>query len=93
MPLDPLNIAPLSDAQGRFRREFSEFADVWREAKENWRDDRARRFEQEHLSSLGPSLSRFSATLGEFIETIRRAQVQIHDPGPIEDGYAPKEVY
>ena len=81
MSLEPLNIAPLSDAQNRFRREFNDFALTWQDAKENWRDDRARRFEQEHLASLGPSLSRFSACLAEFIDTVRRAQVAINDPG------------
>lgn len=81
MPLDPLNIAPLTDAQNRFRREFIDFARLWQEAKEDWRDDRAKQFEQEHLSPLGPSLSRFTSTLAEFTETLRKSQSAIADTG------------
>lgn len=81
MPLEPFNIAPLVDAQNRFRRDFNEFARVWQETKEVWRDDRARRFEQEHLTSMGPSLSRFTATLAEFTEEIRKSQIEVADTG------------
>ena len=79
MPLDPLNIAPLTDAQNRFRREFTEFARLWQETKEDWRDDRARQFEQENLSALGPSLSRFTSTLAEFTDSLRKSQIAIAD--------------
>ena len=81
MSLDPLNIAPLSDAQARFRREFNDFARVWQETKEDWRDDRARQFEREFLAPLGPSLSRFTSTLAEFTETLRKSQAAISDTG------------
>ena len=79
MPLDPLNLGPLIDAQNRFRRDFVAFAAVWQDAKDNWKDDRARRFEQEHLSTLGPSLTRFAAALNEFTEQIRQAQSALSD--------------
>jgi hypothetical protein len=81
VPLDPLNVAPLTDAQNRFRREFNDFARLWQETKEDWRDARAREFEREYLSPLGPSLSRFTATLAEFTETIRKSQAAIADAG------------
>lgn len=83
MPLDPLNIAPLTDAQNRFRREFSDFARLWQETKEDWRDDRARQFELEFLSPLGPSLTRFASTLAEFTETLRKSQIAIADTDQI----------
>lgn len=79
MPLDRFNISPLVDAQNRFRRDFVEFARLWQDAKDNWKDDRARRFEQEHLSSLGPSLSRFTAALNEFTDALRKAQTSLGD--------------
>ncbi|MCD0462186.1 hypothetical protein [Roseiconus lacunae] len=77
--LEPLNLAPLTDAQTRFRRDFNDFARAWQETKEVWKDDRARQFEQEQLGSLGPSLSRFASGLAEFTETLRQAQAAIAD--------------
>lgn len=85
MALEPLNISTLIDGQNRFRRDFVEFARIWQEAKDDWKDDRARRFEQEHLSSLGPSLSRFSAALNEFTEALRSAQSAISDQDAASD--------
>ena len=79
MPIEPLNIAPLGDAQRRFRREFTELARLWQETKQDWRDDRARQFEREHLSPLSPSLTRFDSQLSEFIETLRKAQLAVSD--------------
>lgn len=79
MPLEPLNVAPLTDAQNRFRREFTDFARLWQETKEDWRDDRCRQFEQEFLAPLGPSLTRFSSALGEFTELVRKSQNEIAD--------------
>ena len=85
MPLDPFNISPLIDAQNRFRRDFIDFSRIWQDAKDNWKDDRARRFEQEHLSSLGPSLSRFTAALNEFTEVVRKAQTTLNDQDRASD--------
>ena len=85
MPLDPFNLSPLIDAQNRFQRDFVEFARIWQDAKDEWKDDRAKRFEQEHLSTLGPSLSRFAATLNEFTETLRKAQMAVNDQDQASD--------
>ena len=53
------NLGRVIDCEGRLQRDFIEFARLWSDVKEDWLDDRCRRFEQEHLSTLGPSLSRF----------------------------------
>jgi hypothetical protein len=79
MSLEPLNLAPLMDAQNRFRRDFNDFARLWQETKESWRDDRAQRFEREHLAPIGPSLSRFAAALEEFTESLRKANADLAD--------------
>jgi hypothetical protein len=79
MPLEPFNLAPLTDAQGRFRREFTDLARLWQETKQEWRDDKARQFEQEHLASLGPCLTRFDSQLSEFIEALRKAEAAAAD--------------
>lgn len=73
------NLGLLIDAENRFRHDFVEFARQWAEVKESWRDDRCRRFEQEHLSSLGPSLNRFSAALTEFTDKVRQADQALRD--------------
>ncbi len=69
----PFNLGPLTDAENRFRRDFVDFSRLWASVREDWRDDRCRRFEQEHLSSLGPSLNRFMAALHEFTDAVRKA--------------------
>jgi len=79
MPLEPFNLAPLNDAQARFRRDFTELARLWQETKQDWRDDKARQFEQEHLAAIGPSLTRFDSQLSELIETLRKAQAAVSD--------------
>ena len=79
MSMEPFNVAPLLDAQNRFRHEFSDFARLWQATKEDWRDDRSERFEREHLAPLGPSLTRFASSLGEFLEMLQKSQVEIAD--------------
>ena len=81
MSIEPFNLAPLVDAQGRFRREFTELARLWQETKQEWRDEKARQFEQDHLAPLTPSLTRFDSQLSEFIETLRKAQSAVSDTG------------
>lgn len=81
----PLNLGPLTDAENRFRRDFVEFARLWADVKEDWRDDRCRRFEQEHLSTLGPSLNRFTAALTEFTDAVRKADRALADENEFFD--------
>ncbi len=73
------NLGLLTDAENRFRRDFMDFSRLWASVKEDWRDDRCRRFEQEHLSTLGPSLNRFMAGLHEFTDTVRKADRVLAD--------------
>ncbi|QDT13617.1 hypothetical protein [Planctomycetes bacterium K23_9] len=78
-------LGTLTDAESRFKRDFIEFAKLWADVKEDWRDDRCRRFEQEHLASLGPSLNRFTAGLNELTNKIRQADRALADEGPSPD--------
>ena len=78
-----LRLGALIDCEGRLQRDFTDFARLWSTVKEDWRDDRCRRFEQTHLSTLGPSLSRFTTALHEFCDTVRKADSALqdeHDP-------------
>ena len=81
----PLNLGPLTDAENRFRRDFVEFARLWADVKEDWRNDRCRRFEQEHLSTLAPSLNRFTAALTEFTDAVRKADRALADENEFFD--------
>ena len=72
-------IGRVVDCEGRIQRDFTEFARLWAKVREDWLDDRCRRFEQEHLSSLGPSLARFTATLHEFCDSVRKADIELKD--------------
>ena len=73
------NLGRVTDCEGRLRRDFVEFSRLWSDVREDWLDDRCRRFEQENLSSLGPSLSRFTAALHEFSDAIRQADRELRD--------------
>ena len=81
-----LNLGLLTDAENRFRHDFVEFAKLWADVKQDWQDDRCRRFEQEHLSSLGPSLNRFTAALNEFTDKVRKADRMLADENEFLDG-------
>ena len=73
------HLGRITDCEGRIQRDFVEFARLWSQVKEDWLDDRCRQFEQEHLSSLGPSLSRFTAALHEFCDAARTADNELRD--------------
>ncbi len=69
----------ITDCEGRLQRDFSDFARLWSRVREDWLDDRCRQFEKDHLSTLGPSLSRFAAALHEFSDAVRKADVDLRD--------------
>jgi hypothetical protein len=75
-----VNLGALTDAENRFRSGFSEFARSWAVVRENWLDDRCRKFEMERLSTIGPSLSRFTAAMHEFQDVVRQADRELTDP-------------
>jgi hypothetical protein len=72
-------LAPLNDCQDRLKRDYIDFARAWAAAKEDWLDDRCRQFEQEHLTTLGSSLNRFTASLNEFGDAVRKAESALKD--------------
>ncbi len=74
-----MQIGRLTDAENRFKRDFIEFAKLWAEVKDDWRDERCRKFEQEHLATLGPSLNRFTVAMSEFAGKVRKADRELAD--------------
>ena len=74
-----MNLGPLYEAEQRFQRDFIEFSRLWASVREKWRDQQCERFQREHLSTLGPSLNRFSASLREFCEQVRKADRALED--------------
>lgn len=73
------NLNRIIDCEGRLQRDYGEFARLWAAVREDWLDERCRRFEKERLSSLGPSLSRFTAALHEFGDVVRKAESELRD--------------
>ena len=73
------NLGQVTDCEGRLQRDFAEFARLWSAVREDWLDERCRRFEQEHLSTLGPSLNRFVAELHDFCDKVRKADLALKD--------------
>jgi hypothetical protein len=75
----PLPTARLTDCESRLQRDFSEFARLWSRVRENWLDDRCRKFEQDHLSTMGSSLGRFATALHELNDSLRKADTELRD--------------
>tara|TARA_R110002073_G_scaffold11940_6_gene53745 strand:- start:4963 stop:5220 length:258 start_codon:yes stop_codon:yes gene_type:complete len=74
-----IKLGPVQDAENRIKRDFTEFSRLWSKVREDWLDDRCRQFEQQHLTTIGPSLSRVSAAMQEFCDVIRRADKALED--------------
>ncbi len=73
------NLGRVSDCENRLRRDFSDFSRLWLAVKEDWLDEKRDKFEDEHLASLGPSLSRFAGALHEFCDAVRKADHALKD--------------
>jgi len=78
--MKPFAIGMIQESESRLRREFQDFAVQWRQTRQQWQDEPARRFEQESLSELMPTLQRVSAATTELAEAIRRADRVVEDP-------------
>ncbi len=75
----PFHLGPVTDCEGHLQRDFVEFARLWASVREDWLDDQSRKFEKKHLQTLGPSLNRFTTSLHEFCDAIRKADQQLKD--------------
>ncbi|MCG8649080.1 MAG: hypothetical protein MI861_04570 [Pirellulales bacterium] len=73
------NLGRVIDGEDRLRRDFIEFSRLWLAVREDWLDQRREQFEREHLSTLGPSLNRFTTALHELCDAIRKADQQLKD--------------
>ena len=73
------HLGRVTDFEGRLQRDYVEFARLWAAVGEDWLDDQRRKFEQQHLRTLGPSLSRFTGAMHEFSEAVRKAEFDLRD--------------
>ena len=80
------NLGRVTEGENRLRRGFSDFSRLWQSVREDWLDERRQRFEDEHLSTLGPALNRFTAELHEFCDTVRKADRALEDDRRQSDG-------
>lgn len=69
----------ITDCENRLQRDFVEFARLWADVKDDWGDARRDQFERDHLSTLGPSLNRFTASLHDFSEAVHQANRALDD--------------
>lgn len=81
------HLGRITDFEGRLQRDYVEFARLWAAVREDWLDDQCRKFEQKHLRSLGPSLNRFTASMHEFSESVRKAEAALRDDQRVGDSY------
>ena len=79
------NTGRFYDCENRFQRDFVEFCRLWTDTKADWADSRRGQFEREHLSSVGPSLSRLTTALHEFSSAIDMANRDLDDPDRLTD--------
>jgi hypothetical protein len=79
------NLGRAIDCEGRIQRDFIEFARLWADVKQDWLDDRCRKFERDHLSTLGPSLNRFAAAMHDFCDSVRKAEAALKDSRQVSD--------
>lgn len=70
----------LYESQNRIQQEFIDFAKQWQTTKEQWRDEPARKFQQESLGSIQPTLNRVAGSMQAFAETVRHADRMLADP-------------
>lgn len=80
-----IHLGTLTDAENRFRQGYVQFARHWSDVREHWLDERCRKFEKQHLLSIGPSLSRLSSTLRLFEEAVRKADRELSDTERADD--------
>lgn len=77
--MKPPRISALLDCENRMRRDWQVFADCWQGTTDSWRDDRRRRFEEDHLRELPAALSRAQAELTQFGDALQSAMRALED--------------
>lgn len=78
--MNSLPLGQLLDGQTRIRHDFLDFAEQWQSTRAAWRDEPARKFEQESLGSLAPNLTRVAAALQDFADAVRHYDRVLADP-------------
>lgn len=75
-----LPLGQLLDSQTRIRHDFLDFAEQWQRTRDEWRDEPARKFEQESLSGLAPALTRAAAAMQDYADAVRHYDRVLADP-------------
>ncbi len=73
-------LGPLYESQNRIHQEFLDFAEHWQHTRARWQDDPARKFEQESLSGIAPTLTRVAAAMQAFADACRESDSILADP-------------
>lgn len=73
-------LGPLYENQNRIHQEFLDFAEQWQRTREGWRDEPARKFEQDALSHIAPTLTRVTSAMQSFADLCRESDAILADP-------------
>lgn len=76
----PYPLGPLYECQNRIHQDFSVFAEQWQRTRSGWRDEPARKFEQDSLSQIAPTLARLAVAMQSFAELCRESDHILADP-------------
>ncbi|TWT67352.1 hypothetical protein [Allorhodopirellula solitaria] len=82
--MNPFPLGPLLESQTRVHQDFLEFAQQWQQTRASWRDEPARKFEQESLNHLAPTLTRVAAAMQDYADAVRSADRLLADPEDLD---------
>ncbi len=69
-----MNICDLNSSAGRLRGARKDLAQYWSMTKMHWRDQAAKKFEEQHLEPLVPRLSMAVNAVSNMAELLERMQ-------------------
>lgn len=72
-------LAALNDVENRLRRDWQDFIVHWQATAEVWKDRRRQQFEEEYLNDLPAMLTRTTAELTQFRESLQQAMRTLAD--------------
>lgn len=82
--MNPPRPSAFHDAENRLRRDWLGFTEVWQRTADVWKDQRRQQFEERFLAGLPGVMSRTTAEIIHFRETLHRAMQAISDDEPTQ---------
>lgn len=80
--MNPPRPSTFHDAETQLRRDWIAFTEVWQRTADDWKDNRRQQFEERYLAELPGVMSRTTAEIVHFRETLHRAMQALSDDEP-----------